>query len=69
MIVIPAKAGIQKRLKRLDSRLHGNDGICKISTFYEIIIFSHEGTPCIRVSTHNRWVQAKARRKALIPGF
>jgi hypothetical protein len=23
--VIPAKAGIQKRLKRLDSRLHGND--------------------------------------------
>ncbi len=39
-VVIPAKAGIQypkNYSKRLDSHLHGNDGKCDISTFYETI--------------------------------
>ena len=33
--VTPAKAGVQKTLKRLDSRLRGNDGKRRFLTFYE----------------------------------
>ncbi len=35
---MPAKAGIQKRLKILDSRLRGNDTNGRFQTFYEGII-------------------------------
>jgi len=35
--VTPAKAGVQKRSKRLDSRLRGNDRKSRIVTFYECI--------------------------------
>jgi len=36
---MPAKAGIYKYLKTLDSRLRGNDAKGRIKTFYEIINF------------------------------
>jgi len=36
---MPAKAGIQKYLKTLDSRLRGNDVKRGIKTFYETIKF------------------------------
>jgi hypothetical protein len=35
--VTPAKAGVQKRLKGLDSRLRGNDKKERFLTFYEIV--------------------------------
>ena len=34
---MPAKAGIQKYLKTLDSRLRGNDAKGRIKTFYESV--------------------------------
>jgi len=34
---MPAKAGIQKYLKTLDSRLRGNDAKGRFKTFYESI--------------------------------
>jgi hypothetical protein len=34
---MPAKAGIQKYLKTLDSRLRGNDAKGRFKTFYETI--------------------------------
>jgi len=37
--VTPAQAGVQKRLKGLDSRLRGNDKKERFSTFYEFIKF------------------------------
>jgi len=39
---MPAKAGIQKYLKTLDSRLRGHDAKGRIKTFYENINFVHE---------------------------
>jgi hypothetical protein len=39
---MPAKAGIQNRLKILDSRLRGNDAKGCFKTFYETIIFIAE---------------------------
>ena len=38
---MPAKAGIQKYLKILDSRLRGNDAKGRFKTFYETINFIH----------------------------
>ena len=37
LLVTPAKAGVQKRLKRLDSRLRGNDRKERFPTSYESI--------------------------------
>jgi len=39
---MPAKAGIQKYLKTLDSRLCGNDAKGRFETFYESIKFGSE---------------------------
>jgi hypothetical protein len=36
-LVTPAKEGVQKCLKRLDSRLHGNDRKRHFSIFYEAV--------------------------------
>jgi len=36
-VVTPAKAGVQKILKSLDSGFRRNDKFCGVSTFYEII--------------------------------
>ena len=38
---MPAKAGIQKYLKTLDSRLRGNDAKGRFKTFYETINIRH----------------------------
>jgi hypothetical protein len=38
---MPAKAGIQKYLKTLDSRLRGNDVKGRFKTFYETIKLEH----------------------------
>jgi hypothetical protein len=37
---MPAKAGIQNYLKKLDSRLRGNDAKGRFKTFYETIKFT-----------------------------
>ena len=47
-IVTPAKAGVQKILERLDSRLRGNDRKKHFSTFFEFVkvpIFCTENNP------------------------
>jgi len=36
-VVTPAKAGVQKTLEKLDSRLRGNDRKTHFSTFYEAV--------------------------------
>jgi hypothetical protein len=38
-VVTPAKAGVQKHMKFLDSRLHGNDRKGQFWTSYEFITF------------------------------
>jgi hypothetical protein len=47
-VVTPAKAGVQKTLERLDSRLRGNDRKRRFSTFYELIKLNTEDIdfPC-----------------------
>jgi hypothetical protein len=40
---MPAKTGIQKHLKTLDSRLHGNDTERHFKTFFETIKFGVPG--------------------------
>ncbi len=47
--VIPAKAGIQKYLKTLDSRLRGNDANGRFMTFYETVIF-YQTESCLPAS-------------------
>jgi len=42
---MPAKAGIQKYLKTLDSRLRGNDTKGRFKTIYESINFGHCNLP------------------------
>ena len=44
---MPAKAGIQNYLKKLDSRLHGNDVKRHFKTLYEtiILVILCQGTP------------------------
>ena len=42
---MPAKAGIQKYLKTLDSRLRGNDTKGRFKTIYESINFDHCNLP------------------------
>ncbi len=49
---MPAKAGIQKYLKTLDSRLRGNDVIGRFKIFYETTNFRFQ--PC-------RWPQKFTR--------
>ena len=44
IVVTPAKAGAHKYLKKLDSRLRGNDGKRNFSNFYEIVKVGKEGT-------------------------
>jgi len=38
-VVTPAKAGVQKGLQRLDSRLRGNDRKRRFPAFYETVTF------------------------------